>query len=237
MMQTQKTQLPKKFWLYSKKRYFLKGVQSLELPFVDLEYERILKSNGIPYRKVIRDVYDNFITNKPKEVCEYWDPNFGLKEEEFSLPLFAQVGTTYKYCEKNYTEKVPTLESIQKAIETAYFVQDKIDEYDEIMKQVELYRLLKEQLSGKTSKMWNVSAFDFPQSLRDGIHMNHDDFKLIMLSYSWVGIFDMNKIVPNECLYLEVPKHIAGLVIGKGGANIKNWAKELGVKRIQVIPI
>ena len=234
MMQTQKTQLPKQYWLYSNKRYVLIGRQLGNLPFVALEYERILKANGIPYRKVIKEN----LFREQQEVCEYWSPTFGLINEDVSLPLFAETSSFYKYCKKNHSQKFPTADTIEAAEETEKFVKKEIENYKQILREVSHYRFAKEQLSGEILKFCRY--YNTPLERVYDINMNYEKFKILRVSSfhltPWVVIFDLNKIYPNSSLTLEVPKDIAGAVIGRGGANIKNWAAELGVKRIQVIP-
>lgn len=47
----------------------------------------------------------------------------------------------------------------------------------------------------------------------------------------------MNKIKPNSNITIQVPRHYAGIIIGRKGKNIKVWKKMLGVSKIQIIPI
>ena len=85
----------------------------------------------------------------------------------------------------------------------------------------------------------------FPKQCLYEIDMNHDSFVVFGIyncaygSYliDFVAIFDKNKIVPNGYITLQVPKPIAGIVIGKEGRNIKGWAEFLKVKYIKVIPV
>lgn len=234
------TLLPERCWIHLKKRYILKGMTLPELPYIDLEYEGILKFYGIPYRKVTK-YSPYFNDDKIKEVCEYWHPEIGLTEKELSLPLFASVGgNSYWYCQKNYSEKILSSESIEAAEETEKFVQKQVNDYMQILREVNHYQFAKNQLSGQLVTV--CISRDTPFDPIYEINMNHDNFKILRVPgriclSDWIAIFDMNKIVPNGYLTIQVPKHIAGFVIGKAGANIQAWAKAIGVKKIQVIPM
>lgn len=230
------TILPEKCWIFSKGRYILRGFPSLpQLPCVHLEYEDLLKHLGIPYRRVIRQSYFT-----SQEVCEYWNPDVGLNERDLSLPLLAEINGSYRYCERNYSEKVLTDETIEAASKTQKIVSAAIHDYLQILEEVDNYRFAQEQLSGEASTVCFSSGT--PYSSVYNISVNHDNFKILrILGYrgllDYVAIFDMNKIVPNSCITLQVPSHLAGFVIGKRGRNIQAWAEEIGVKKIQVIPI
>lgn len=235
--------LPQNCWIFDKRRYIFKGVLS-GLPYIDLEYEAILKSNGIPYRKTLK-VSDSILFSDSKEVYEYWNPEV-FEEKKLTLPLFAKMPNgSYKYCEKNYSEKVPTVETIEAAQKTKKFVEQQIENYEEILHEVQRYKFAKEKLADKDAVVCisYTTPFDDPPftSIYE-INMNHENFKILRVPGSnyisgWIAIFNMNKVVPNGCITLQVPTHIAGFVIGKGGSNIKAWAREIGVKKIQVVPI
>ena len=216
-----RTSLPERCWIFSKKRYYLKGSTLPQLPWVRTEYESILKANGIPYRKKFVDLF----YSTTEEVCEYWDPNFGLEESEISLPLFAAVGDSYVNCQKKYCAKAPTSETIASANMIKKFIEDEIEDYENVLQDVYLYQLIKKSMSGSIAKMCNLKSYFY--SIHD-IEMNYDKFKILSLTDTdWVAIFDMNKIARNGFITLQVPKHIAGYVIGKSGRNIQNWAKNL----------
>ena len=229
--------LPQKCWIFEKGQYILKSVMLPELPYVDLEYEPILKSNGIPYRKTSKDFY----FPNPKEFLEYWNPEVGIEEKELTLPLFAKMPDgSYKYCEKKYSQNILTDETLEAARETEKFVEQEVDDYDQILREVQHYKFAKEKLADGVAVV--CISRDTPYDSIYEINMNHEMFTIlrpydsIYLS-NWVAIFNMNKVVPNGCITLQVPTHIAGFVIGKGGSNINAWAREIGVKKIQVIPI
>ena len=99
------TTLPEKCWIFFKGRYVLRNDNLPKLPWIGLEYERFLKFYNIPYRKVVKKSFSPFSTNS-EVVCEYWNPETGLEEEDLSLPLYAQIGDSYRYCEKKYSEKI-----------------------------------------------------------------------------------------------------------------------------------
>lgn len=228
--------LPKNCWIFEKRRYILKGVRLSELPYVDLEYEAILKSNRIPYRKTSKEFY----FPNPKEVLEYWNPEV-FEEKELTLPLFAKMPDgSYAYCEKNYSQNVPTVETIEAAQEIEKFVEQEINDYDQILHEVHYYQFAKNKLADNVAVVCLSS--NTPYTSIYEINMNHERFTIlrphsgIYLS-DWVAIFNMAKVAPNGYITLQVPKHIAGFVIGKAGSNINSWAREIGVKKIQVIPI
>lgn len=234
------TKLPQKCWIFFKRRYTLKDMFLPELPYVGLEYEAILKSNGIPYRKTLK-VSDSILFSESEEVCEYWNPEVGFEEEELTLPLYARMPDgSYKYCEKNYSQNVPTDETVKAAKETNKFVEQEVDNYNQILREVHHYQFAKEKLADNIAVV--CISGDTPFTSIYEINMNHERFKVlrplkrIYLS-NWVAIFNMNKVAPNGYLTLMVPKHIAGAIIGVGGCNINFWAEEIGVKKIQVIPI
>lgn len=235
MKTTTTSNSPQKCWIFEKGRYILKGGILPELPYVNLEYEAILKSNGIPYQKTLK-VSDSILFPGLKEVCEYWNPEV-FKEKEITLPLFAKMPDgSYLYCKKNYSSNVFTDETIEAARETEKFVEQEVIGYEGILHEVEVYQLAKKCLSGSIAQLsYKPGLSIYPI---EDIEMNHDRFKIFRLHNSdWIAIFDMNKIVPNGYLTLQVPKHIAGAIIGKGGFNINSWARDLKVKKIQVIPI
>lgn len=230
------TRLPEKCWIYSKHQYVLHGMNLPQLPSVELQYEDILKSYGIPYRTVAKKLwYGDTI-----EVCEYWNPDVGLNERDLSLPLFTRIGDSYRYCERNYSQKVVTAETIQAAKKIEVAVRAAIDDYLQILREVNHYNFAKEKLAGEVSTVCFSS--NTPYSSVYDISMNHDNFKILRIPAriylsNYVAIFDMNKIVPNSCITLKVPSNLAGFVIGKGGSRIQEWAREIGVKKIQVIPM
>ena len=230
------TRLPQKCWIYENHQYFLHGADLPKFPCVSPEYENILKAFKIPYKKIVQ-TKAYFFNPKYEEALEYWNPDAPFEEVKLTLPLYAKTGDdTYLYCEKNYSEVVPTAETIEAAERTEKLVSQEIFNYEKILNDVSLYRLTKKYLSGNAASMCcKLGSYIF--YVKD-IDMNHDRFKILSLQNSeWVAIFDMNQISPNGYITLEVPKHIAGRVIGKSGTNIQSWARELKVKKINVIPV
>lgn len=49
-----------------------------------------------------------------------------------------------------------------------------------------------------------------------------------------MNIIEALKKKGKNIIYLDVPKHIAGLIIGKNHSNINAWAEAIGVKEIHV---
>lgn len=238
MREITRASLPQKCWIFKKGRHILESVMLPELPYVNLEYESILKSNGIPYRKTLKVL--NSILFSEKEVYEYWNSEV-FEEKELTLPLFARMPDgSYKYCEKNYSGNVPTAETIEAAQKTQEFLEQEMFNYNQILREVQHYKFAKEKLADSIAVA--CISTNTPYVSIYEINMNHERFMILRpwscIDFSdWVAIFDMNKIVQNGYITLQVPKHIAGLVIGQGGTNIKAWAEKIGVKKIQVIPI
>lgn len=230
--------LPQKCWIFEKGIYQLHGDIFPELPYVDLQYEPILKAHNIPYRKSVRNRYG--FLNTFTDVCEYWNPKV-YEEKDLSLPLFAKMPDgSYRYCEKNYTAKVPTDETIIATKETEKFVKAEISKYEETLCEVHHYSFAKEKLADGVAVV--CLFYDTSYNSIYKISMNHENFTILRVSgpiffSDWVAIFNMNKVAKNGYLTLQVPKHIAGLVIGRNGTNINAWAREIGVKEIHVVPI
>lgn len=232
--------LPKECWIYEKHQYRLNTFSNIqprqfELPHIHKDYEFILKAYGIPYRTVVRNSLISY------EVCEYWNPDM-YEEKPLTLPLFAKIPNgSYIYTEKNHTQKSFTVETIAAAIETQKFVDSKIAEYEEIWDEVELYQYAKRHLAGQASRIVYTITEDSrtaglnPYISRE-IDMNKDNFKIFKIR-EWIVFFDMNKIKPHGYVELKVPKYIAGLVIGVRASVVKRWAEDLGVKKIQLVPI
>lgn len=225
-------------WIHRKRRFILESQTSHEsLPYVTLEYERILKAHNIPYRKTTR--FDIF---SEEEVLEFWNPEVGLEEEDLTLPLYAAMSDySYQPCYKYHTEKFPTAKCIKAAKETEVFINDKINEYDQILREVRHYRFAKEKLA---DGVVTVCFSDItPYVHYYDIEMNHDHFKIFRIpkdigsDSDWVVIFNMNKVARNGYLTIQVPKRIAGFAIGKNGGNLYFMKEMLGVKKITVIPI
>ena len=223
--------LPKECFIHENKQYILKGFFPSELPHVNLKYEGILKANNIPYRKKL-----NYLN---VEICEYWNPTIPLKESVLSLPLFAKVGNGYVYCNKQHSTSIISSETIEAAKETEKFVKQEIKNYEIILREVEQYRTAKSLLEGKIATFnfgFPIASFQFLGQIN--INMNKDMFRVLFIPNSlWFALFDMNKVTPNGYITLQVPKNQVGLVIGKGGSNIKYWAEIIGVKKINVVPI
>lgn len=241
--------LPKKYWIYEKKHYYT-NMDIRSLPHVKVEYECILKANGIPYRKTV--IHSSFVplSKANTEVCEYWNPEKGLEEEALTLPLFVRMPDgSYQYCEKSYTKKIPTNECLEAANALEEFVTSKVTEFKHIQKKVASYQFIKKQIADNLAVVVvsNYELTDYVLSNSPDVignaysinmKVNHDDFALFEIrNTNHVVIFNMNKIAKNGHIHLFVPEHIAGLVIGRDHSNISSWAKQIGVKEIHVIPI
>lgn len=227
------TQLPKQCWIFENRRYSCRD-NLRQLPWISQKYEAILKANNIPYKKDFIRFYSPDINTV--EVCRYWSPEI-FEEEELTLPLYAKMPDgSYKYCEKSYTGKIITDRTFTAANQTKDFVEAEVTKYEIILRDVGFYLYTKEKLAGKYATMCHIS--DLPYTNIYDIDMNYDKFKLLRVG-GRIAIFDINKIRKDQVnsIHLEVPRHIAGMVIGQSGSNIQAWAREIGVKRIQVIPV
>lgn len=229
MRTTCKGDLPNKCVVFKNKRYEIIIDEYIPvLPKVSIEYEGILKNNNIPYLIV-------------EDQCQFWNSS-NYEETEVTLPLYAFIQGEYRYV-KEYTVKVPTKDSIRMANKTRSFVKEEIRKYKEILKEVETYRRLKDILDGSVIKI--VSDFRITSEAingNDNIEMNNDHFKVLVCYYAsgfntgYSVVVDMNKIAKYGHLHLVVPKEISGIVIGKGGENVRNWERILDVSKITVIP-
>ena len=234
------TQLPEKCWIFEDHRYSCNKGYSYQLPWISQKYEAILKANNIPYKKDFIRFYSP--DSNTVEVCTYWSPEI-FEEEDITLPLFAKMPDgSYKYCEKSYTGKIITDGTFYAANQTKDFIEAEVSEYEKILRNVGFYLYSKDKLAGEYAKMYHTSELPYT-SIYD-IDMNYDKFKLLRVfghfyPTEWVAIFDINKIRKDQVNYicLEVPRHIAGMVIGLSGSNIQAWAREIGVKRIEVVPV
>lgn len=241
------TKLPKgDCWVHeanSRIRY----VGERELPYIEAKYENILKENKIPYKKFIQ--YQEMAgLCIAKEFCQYWNPQF-IKRELITLPIYIHMpDLTYRYYGKTNCSKAPTYESIQYAKETKKFVEEKlrtckdIEAHNEqVLMKESCYRYAKVQLAGKTAKVCD-SQLLYDSNL-DKIEMDGDRYRIVRVDgkSTIVAIFDMRKISIlkkyDKTVLLNVPKHIAGLVIGKKHRNINKWKREIEVNEIRVIPI
>lgn len=240
-MNTVTGNVPTECWIFENHTYQYHSMTDTDLPYTNVSNECILKANGISYRKTLKSIPAAVRTFG--EVCEYWDSKI-FEERDVSAPLFAAMPNhTWRYCEKNYTGKVVTKETIDAADKLTDLVQSKIAEYENILLEVSHYQYAKRLLEGDICKVCHTMIF--PSQCLYEIDMNHDSFVVFGIyngaygSYliDFVAIFDKNKIVPNGYITLQVPKPIAGMVIGTEGRNIKSWANYLKVKYIKVIPV
>lgn len=244
MKMTTTNKLPKDgCWIFANKRYTC-SLDLPHLPSVDAKYECVLKENNIPYRLSTKQSRDYFGRVTTLEFCEYWNSKL-FEERSITLPLYVQMpDCSYHYCEKNYSGKVPTTETIDAAEQLESLIKEKIEEYDQLLRKVKEYNFAKQKLNGGAAKL--CSSSDTPYECIYDINMSGDHYRILRLRgriyYSdWVAIFNMNIIEAlkkkgKDTIYLDVPKPIAGLIIGRNHSNINAWAEAIGVKEIRVIP-
>lgn len=237
-------------WLYEDKQYQIEGkikyelrLEFRKLPWAEIEDEGLLQELGISYRKVVTQY---------SEYLEYWDKDL-YETEEICLPLYVKVIDEYKYAGKSYTRSVLTEATAERAFELEKTVMNKIAEQKAEREAKMLhdvwYEYAEEALGSDIYKIVEPAGTNFPYRIAalttDSLDLKKADnrFKVLVTrdsrnrKVSCYGIFDMGKIANDVYLKLLVPKNIAGYIIGKGGCNIEQWKKELGVKKITVVGV
>ena len=233
-------------WLYEDKQYQIEGkikyelrLEFRKLPWAEIEDEGLLQELGISYRKVVTQY---------SEYLEYWDKDL-YETEEICLPLYVKVIDEYKYAGKSYTGSVLTEATAKRAFELEKTVMNKIaeqkaereakmlhdvwHEYAEEALGSDIYKIIVEPAVPYRIEALTTNDLDLKEET--------SHFKVLVTrdsrnrKVSCYGIFDMGKIANDVYLKLLVPKNIAGYIIGKGGCNIEQWKKELGVKKITVV--
>lgn len=229
--------IPADCWVFENKEYTLeeKSFARRILPCVEVEHEDILKECNIAYRRIKEsDAY-----------LEYWDKD-DYEEETITLPLYVKIIGEYKYTGKAYTGKKVTISTAQKAWELSDFVRHKIKEKAEKMRKEEWFEHAKAIFKESEDAYKIVSAiFDVEHQIEEDLELKDEEsyFKLLTIKNAkgekvseYYGLFDMKKIHYGSSLQISVPTQIVCSVIGRQGCNIKRWADELGVKRINVVP-
>ena len=229
-------------WIFANKRYAC-SLNVNSLPRVDSKYEYVLKENNIAYRKFSETTKDYFGEVTTLEFCEYWDADV-FEVTQLSLPLYAKMPDgSYHYCGKSYVGEIPTDNMATAARKVQRFLETEIEEYEQILRKRKEYTTAKQLLNGKAAKF--CCSCDFPDATLYEIEMNGDQYCILK-----VGRFDSNKVVifnmklieflkkkGKNVIYLDVPKQLAGLVIGRNHCNTRAWADLLGVKEVRVCPV
>ena len=151
----------------------------------------------------------------------------------------ARVRNGYVYCNKEHSASILSSETIEAAKKTEKFLWQEINNYEDLLTEVQQYQRAKSLLEGGVSTFnFGFPITSYPYLGQIDIDMNKDMFRVLFVPHSiWFAIFDMNKVKPNGYITLRVPKAQVGLVIGRNGSNIKYWAEKIGVKRINIVPI
>ena len=221
----------KYFWLQKDGRYVLKrdifGMVGCaihaELPMFDMKFEPYLKRLGINY-----EIFGN--------KCIIYDPQ-RVEWEEFTAPVREVQGISIVYFhwkrEELYTGKIPTKGMMEAA--RLYFNKAKIKIQEEIcqeeIKQFEEYFAL--NCKDGISCWWN-------QQERKEFSVHNIETKYAMINFDRTGeIFNgvvviKEKVKPNSGITIIVPKKYVGKAVGKGGENVKELAKKLGVRYIRI---
>lgn len=229
-------------WIFASQRYSC-SLAVNKLPRVDSKYECVLKENNIPYRKFTETTKDYFGSITTLEFCEYWNADV-FEVTSLSLPLYAKMpDCSYHYCDKNYVGEIPTAKTVTAAEEVQRFLADKIAEYEQMLRKRNEYLTAKRLLDGGAAKF--CQSCDFPDRSVYDLEMEGDQYCILK-----VGRFDSDKVVifnmklieflkkkGKDIIYLAVPKHLAGLVIGRNHCNTRAWADLLGVKEVRVCPV
>lgn len=133
------------------------------------------------------------------------------------------------------------MKTIEKAWKIADMVIAKEKEHSYYLQRLEQHQKVKKALNGGLAKMQSVWEEDGIYKRTANIEIDGDHFKSLPLYDArrrflhWVALFNMNKIAPGGYVTLQVPKHLEGWVKGSQGTNIRTWAAEIGVKRINVV--
>lgn len=229
-------------WLFENRQYSC-SFDVNSLPRVDSKYECVLKENNIPYRKFSETTKDYFGRVTTLEFCEYWNADV-FEVTPLSLPLYAKMpNSSYHYCGKNHVEEIPTDNTVAAAEKVQRFLVGKIAEYEQMLRKRNEYLTAKRLLDGGAAKF--CQSCNFPGSSVYDIEMDDDQYCILK-----VGRFDSDKVVifnlklieflkkkGKDIIYLAVPKHLAGLVIGRNHCNTRAWADLLGVKEVRVCPV
>lgn len=224
--------IPEKCWVRNGRTYVLKTPNMPSFPQVSVEYETVLRKNNIPHKKGV---------NRFGRPCiEYWNPEF-YEEKEITLPLFVFISCdkSYIYSGRNYSGKIPTDETYEKAQKMSWKVNLLIEEYEKENAIIRLAQKCKESLNGNT-------AVGIELSLNDTMRYGHEltfTFEGDKFWYSvfagyrdirYAVIFKLSKIEPETIVTMKVPRGKEGLFIGSRGYYVKRWASQLGVQRINV---
>lgn len=231
-------------WIYTKHKFVLhEGHRGL--PYVNLEFESVLKGLNISYRN------DSIVEkNGIVPVLKYWDSEF-YEEEEVELPVYCILTpNTYYYAERNHIGMIPTEETIKKAYNNIV---------DRILKEISLMKEQEKNLMqfNKINKILNgrISAFihDYEICKSKEIICEVGNEKIVVFPVQRIGrnedikyyadrnvAFKLSSIkqsIFSTIITLEVPKGEAGIVIGRNGWQVREWAKKIRVKRINVVEV
>lgn len=224
-------------WLQTGNSYELIGKQgrtsNRTLPRVSTKYEHVLQENGIPYRKVT--VPNRHDTTKEHTMCEYWSPDL-YEEETVRLTVFKDISDAgsqtriYQKCGM-HEEVMPTYGTFRAAIETQKAVSAMVKESD----WNKYYSIAQAALDGCDAGYGVGYVGDKIVEKEDGSNI------MILQAHNsadketrYYGVFDMSHMNKDSVVTLYVPDEIAGMIIGKGAKNMKDWREKLGVKKINV---
>lgn len=160
------------------------------------------------------------------------------------------MGSKYKYVEKYHTEKKPTLATVETAAKLKWLVEAEIEKFEKRKKKEEFFRRVKECLGEKHQAVafYDESYYLYDSEFETDYVCGEDRIKAIPViiprmrggeTYTnWYACFNANKIELNSVVKLEkVPKGKAGMFIGTGAWQTKEWCRNLGIKFIQVVEL
>ena len=125
------------------------------LPMVEKEYESLLRRNGIPYKEPGKN-----LSASSSMFLEVWDPDF-YEEEDVCLPLYAYVRTDkppYRYI-RNYTGRVLTEKTCDKARDFYNYVERKVEEFQRMQALAEFAERCKRKMGEEAAV--GMQLFDF----------------------------------------------------------------------------
>lgn len=223
-------------WLQTGTSYELIGKQgrtcNRSLPRISARYEHVLQENGIPYRMVT--VPDRYDSTKEHTMCEYWSPDL-YEEETVRLTVFKDIsdaGSETEIFQKSgmHEEVLPTYGTFKAAIGMKEFVSEKIDESE----YNKYYEIAQSALDGCDAGYGVGYVKDVVLETEEGKIMILQAHNAENKKTRYYGVFDMSHLDENSVVTLHVPEEIAGMIIGKGAKNVKDWKEKLGVKKIDV---
>ncbi len=162
-----------------------------------------------------------------------YDPEV-VEYEEVTAPLHRLCGYQVGIVLGTHTEKVPSPKMVQAAKEYSQRITDKIHDIGLVKEKKDFENYFAAESKDGICVWWENDADDL---LQPG---NMDDkyfpFNLTRCEFYFKGLIILKDALKGkQTITLKVPKFHISRVIGKGGANIKRLADELGLRYIKVV--